>query len=410
MTLSSEERRVPTRGRAAPLLAATAVSVTGDGAFVVAAPLLAATLTSDPLTLSVVSASAALPWLIFGLPAGALTDRWPRRRTMIVADLARAAVLAAFAVLVLAGHATIVTLVLTVILIGAGQCFFDSASQGMIPALVGRDKDGLTRFNGWYWGLDITGRQLAGPTLGSAVFAASRVLPFAVDAVSFAVSAALVARLPETTPPATRVGVAASIREGVQFVARNRTLRSLALIACVNNSAYSIAMASFVLYAGQVLHVPAAGYGWLFAATAVGGVGAGWFAKPLTRRLSYRTTLAVGCLIQASTWFGVAATGNAWLSGVLFALLGAATTIATVALVSARQEATPDELLGRAVSVFRLLGVGVATVSALLGGVTATAFGLAAPLYVAALILAALGLGIASRPAVLTPPAHTPTE
>lgn len=396
MALSSQERRTATSGRAAPLLAATGISVTGDGAFTIAVPLLAVTLTGDPFTLSVVSASMALPWLLFGLPAGALADRWPRRRVMVAADLARAVVLGLFVTLLVAGHASIPALAAAAVLVGAGQCFFDSAAQGMIPALVGREKDALTQVNGRFWALDTAGRSLAGPTLGSAAFAVSRILPFAADAVSFLISAALVTRLPETTPPpaAGRPGIAVAIREGVQFVARHRRLRTLVLVVCVNNSAFNIAMATFVLYARQVMHVPAAGYGALFALAAAGGVITSWWAKPLTRRMSYRSMLAVNCLTQAIAWAGIAAVNNIWLTAVLLVQLGAGAGLGTVAVVSARQEHTPDELLGRAVSVFRLFGIGTATVSALLGGVIATGFGLAAPLYVAATVLVVLGLTI----------------
>src|SRR4051794_32376617 len=79
-----------------PLLAATGISVTGHGAVLAAAPLLAATLTSSPFWLSTVTTAVYLPWLVLGLPAGALADRWPRRRTMVSADLFRAFVLAIF--------------------------------------------------------------------------------------------------------------------------------------------------------------------------------------------------------------------------------------------------------------------------------------------------------------------------
>lgn len=406
MTISSEERRAAKPGRVAPLLFATAISVTGDGAFTVAVPLLAAALTRDPLTLSVVSASAALPWLLFGLHAGALTDRWPRRRVMIVADLVRAGTLAGFVALLAAGHASIALLAVTVVVVGIGQCLFDSAAQGIIPAIVGRDKDTLTKVNGRFWALDTAGRSLTGPALGSAAFAVARVLPFAVDAVSFLLSAAFVTRLPHTPappPPADgRPSITRSIIEGLRFVSGHRRLRALVAIACINNSAYSAAMAIFVLYATQILHVPAAGYGLLFVATATGGVAAGWWAKPLTRRLSYRAVLAVNCLTQGVAWAGIAAAGNVWFTALMLALLGAAASVGTVALVSARQEATPDELLGRVVSVFRLFGIGAASISALAGGAIAAAYSLAATLYTAGLVLIVLGAAIAARPALFS--------
>jgi len=187
--------------RAVPLLAATGISVTGDGAFLAAAPLLAAALTRDPFEVSLVTAAVYIPWLLFGLPAGALVDRWSRKRVMVLADLFRAAVVAVLVVLLVTGRVALPVLVVVVLLVGIAQCFFDSAAQAVIPTIVGRDKDTLAKVNGRYWTLDTVGRSLLGPPLGSAAFGLSRALPFAADAVSFLASALLVRHLPETSKP-----------------------------------------------------------------------------------------------------------------------------------------------------------------------------------------------------------------
>jgi MFS family permease len=388
MNTSTRERR--TFGGVAPLLAATAVSVTGDGATIAAVPLLASTLTTNPAQVGAVAAATMLPWLLFSLHAGALVDRWPRRRTMLTADLARAAVLTGVVALQLTGRLNLVALAVAVIILGASQCFFAAASAGMIPAIVGRDKTALTHVNGRYWAIDTAGRNLLGPTLGSVTFTLNRAVPFAADAVSFLLSAALVTRLPENTPArATKTSVAVDIRQGLTFIGRNRELRQLALLVVGNNSAYSLALATFVLYARRILHTPTAGYGALLAATAVGAILAGWWAKPLTRRLEARHALAVTCATQCAAWTAIAATGSPWVAGGALALLGAASNLGTVALVTRRQELTPDELLGRVTSVFRLAGVGITALAALAGGILAAHYGLHAPLITAAVILAA---------------------
>src|SRR5262245_42460108 len=109
------------------LLTATGVSVTGDGVLLAAGPLMVAAMTSNPVLVAAVAAAGPAAWLTVGLPAGALVDRWPRRRVMVAADLARCAVLAAFALLVAAGGAGIASLILAVFLVGVGSCFFDPA-------------------------------------------------------------------------------------------------------------------------------------------------------------------------------------------------------------------------------------------------------------------------------------------
>lgn len=372
-----------------PLLAATGISVTGDGAFLAAAPLLAASLTQDPVAVSVVTAGFYLPWLLFGLPAGALVDRWPRRRVMVAADLVRAGVLAVLVGLVLAGFASIPTLVCAVVVVGIAQCFFDSAAQATIPAVVGRDKTQLATVNGRFWALDTAGRSLLGPPLGSLTFAVTRWLPFLADAVTFVVSAVLVRQLPDT-PAATsgeRQRLGPAVRDGLRHLFGVPDLRVLALSMGLYNGAFNVAMAPFVLYATDELAVPSALYGVLLAMSAVGGVAAGWRAEPLTRRLTYRQTMAVAHLTQAVSWAGVALTQNPWVAAAMLAVLGAGSSLSSVALGSARQALTPDHLLGRVVSASRLLGLGGAGLGALLGGLVADGYGLTAPLVVASALL-----------------------
>jgi MFS family permease len=371
-----------------PLLASTAVSVTGDGAFIAAAPLLAASLTRNPVAVSTVTAAFYLPWLLTGLLAGVLVDRWPRRPVLVAADLVRAVILTMLAALVFIRAANVLFLVTVVLLVGIAQCFFDSAAQATIPAVVGRDKEALTHTNGRFWALDTVGRSLIGPPLGSTTFALNKTLPFLGDALTFFASAVLVSRLPRI--PASdgpREGLLAAVREGLQHLTHTRDLRVLAFSMGAYNFGYNLAIATFVLYAKDVLRVADAGYGVLLAAMAVGGVLAGWRAASLTRRLSYRQVQAAALLVQGLAWVGVALAPNAVVVGVLFAFLGAGSSLASVAVGSARQALTPDKLLGRVVSAFRLFGLGAAGLGALVGGVVADWQGLRAPLLVAAALL-----------------------
>jgi MFS family permease len=371
-----------------PLLASTAISVTGDGAFIAAAPLLAASLTRNPVAVSTVTAAFYLPWLLTGLLAGVLVDRWPRRPVLVAADLVRAVILTVLAVLVFVRAVNVLFLVIVVLLVGVAQCFFDSAAQATIPAVVGRDKEALTHTNGRFWALDTVGRSLIGPPLGSTTFALNKTLPFLGDALSFLASAVLVSRLPRV--PASdgpREGLLTAVREGLQHLIHTRDLRALAFSMGAYNFGYNLAIATFVLYAKDVLRVADAGYGVLLAAMAVGGVIAGWRAASLTRRLSYRQVQAAALLVQGLAWAGVALAPNAVVVGVLFAFLGAASSLASVAVGSARQALTPDKLLGRVVSTFRLFGLGAAGLGALVGGVVADWQGLRAPLLVAAALL-----------------------
>lgn len=383
-----------TIGRVGPLLASTGISVTGDGAFLAAAPLLAASLTRNPLAVSTVTAAFYIPWLIAGLPAGALADRWPRRAVMITADLLRAAALTALSILIVTGYATLQLLTATILIVGIARCFFDASSQAVIPLMVGRDKEILTKVNGRYWAVDTVGRSLAGPPLGSGVFTVSATLPFAADAASFVASAAFISRLPKMPAPGGHTSITAAIRAGLAHLLATPDLRTLALSMGAYNFAYNVSMAPFVLYATGTLHVAQGVYGVLLAVAALGGIATGWRAAPLTRQLSYRQMMAIAIGLQAASWFGIAAVSNVFAVGAFLALLGAASTLTSVAAGSARQALTPDDLLGRVVTAFRLFGGGAAGLGALTGGFVAREAGLRAPLWSAAALLGMAALAL----------------
>lgn len=135
----------------------------GQGAALTAMPLLAASVTRDPVAVSVVAASSYAAALLIGLPAGALVDRSPLRSTMVRADLTRVALLASLALAVVGGAASIPVITLAAFGLAVGACFFDPAAQAMVPAVVGRDAPALARVNGSLWTLDTLGAPSLAP-------------------------------------------------------------------------------------------------------------------------------------------------------------------------------------------------------------------------------------------------------
>lgn len=368
------------------LWASAGVSSVGDGAYVVAAPLLAAFITRDPLGVAAVSAAAVLPWLIVGPWAGAIVDRVPRRRVMVLADVVRALTLAVLVVLVVTGSASIAALAVTSFVIISGKAFSDAAAQASLPAIVGRDAGTLARANGRLYAAETVGQSVAGPPLGGLTFTAAPWAPFLFDAVSFGLSAALISRVPRRDVPERQAGqsVRAAIREGFAYVVGHRGLLALALAVAGYNVAYNMGFATLVLFAQESLGTSDLGFGLLIAVSALGAVVAGWRAAPLVKTLGTRGAVLAAGGVQAAAWCVLVTLSSPWLAAPAFALLGGATTLVTVAVVSERQVTVPDHLLGRVVSAFRLIGNGVAPLGSVLGGVIAASAGLRAPLLAAA--------------------------
>jgi MFS family permease len=369
----------------------------GDGVFLAALPLLAATLSRDPLRVSLVSFAGWLPWLLFGLVSGALVDRWDRRRVMWTVDAIRAVLVGVLALAVLAGWATIALLAVIGFLLGTGQTLVDNAAQSLIPALVGRNRQRLERANSQLYGARTVGQHFVGPPAGGLLFSLAAWVPFLADALSFAASSLLVARVrgrfrAQGAADAARAGLRAEIAQGLRWLLAHRLLRALAVLVGLMNLASMAGQAIMVLFAQEQLGLGSVGYGLLLAAHGLGGVLGSLVATRLGRHAGTATLLISAVLVRAVAWLVLGAVSDAWIAGVMLGISGITGAVFGVVGVSLRQAIVPDRLMGRVVSTFRVLGYGAVPVGAILGGAVAQALGLRAPFLLggAVLVVAAL--------------------
>jgi MFS family permease len=380
---------------------ANAVSYTGDGVLVSALPLFAVTVTKDPRLISLVSAAMFLPWLLLSLPAGAIVDRHDRVALMWRSQAVQFAVMGTATVLIMTRAAGIAVLAAAGFLLGCAEVVFSNAEQSALPALVPADL--LPRANGNQQVVLTIGETFAGPPLGSALFAVRAALPFGLDAVSFAGSAALLAGLPRaarsrTAQPRSEQRMRAQIAEGVRWLAGHRLLRTVALLLGVSNFSSQMGQATLVLLATQTLHVGTRGYGLLWTAAAIGSVLGGLVNPAITRRLGLLPSLTVAMATFAAVDAGIGLAPDFAVAAALMACNGFFVTMWNVVTVTLRQRIVPAELLGRVNSVYRMLGWGLMPLGALAGGFIAHAAGLRAA-YVVGGVLSGAAL-IAALPAL----------
>jgi MFS family permease len=378
---------------------ANAVSYAGDGALVSALPLFAVTVTKDPRLISLVSAAMFLPWLLLSLPAGAIVDRHDRVALMWRSQAAQFAVMGTATILIMTRMAGIAVLAAAGFLIGCAEVVYSNAEQSALPALVPADL--LPRANGNQQVVLTIGETFAGPPLGSALFAVRAALPFGLDALSFAGSAALLAGLPRTAQSRAKQSnqrMRAQIAEGVRWLAGHRLLRTVALLLGVSNFSSQMGQATLVLLATQTLHVGTRGYGLLWTAAAVGSVLGGLVNPAITRRLGLLPSLTVAMAAFAVADVGVGLAPNFAVAAALMACNGFFVTMWNVVTVTLRQRIVPAELLGRVNSVYRMIGWGLMPLGALAGGFVAHAAGLRAA-YVVAGVLSGAAL-LAALPAL----------
>ena len=368
---------------------ANAVSYAGDGALVSALPLFAVTVTRDPRLIALVSAAMFLPWLLLSLPAGAIVDRHDRVALMWRSQAVQFAIMGVLTVLIMTHAAGVAVLAAAGFLLGCAEVVFSNAEQSALPALVPADL--LARANGNQQVVLTIGETFAGPPLGSALFAVRAALPFGLDAVSFAGSAALLAGLPRTersraVRPRSEQRMRAQIAEGVRWLAGHRLLRTVALLLGVSNFSSQMGQATLVLLATQTLHVGTRGYGLLWTAAAVGSVLGGLVNPVIARRLGLLPSLIVAMAAFAVADAGVGLAPDFAVAAALMACNGFFVTMWNIVTVTMRQRIVPAELLGRVNSAYRMIGWGLMPLGALAGGFVAHAAGLRASFIVAGVL------------------------
>jgi MFS family permease len=366
------------------LLASSWTSNLGDGIALAAGPLLVASLTSDAFLVALAATVQWLPPLLFGLLAGAVTDRLDRRLIVATVDTCRAVVLAVLTAAVATDHVSIVAVLGTLFVLATAEVFADNSSQTLLPMLVARED--LAVANSRLQTGFVTVNQLAGPPLGAALFTVGAAWALGVQAVVVLLGAVLVTRV--VLPPAEpdggpRRALRHDIAEGLRWVRHNPAVRTLVLTITIFNVTFGAAWSVLVLYATERLGLGAVGFGLVSTVSALGGIAGtvayGW----ITRRVSLGNLLRVGLVIETLTHLVLALTTSPWVALPVFFVFGAHAFVWGTTSITVRQRAVPQALQGRVGSV-NLVGVfGGLVVGSGIGGVLAQHGGVTAPFWFA---------------------------
>jgi len=365
------------------LLASSIVTNVGDGIALAAGPLLVAAQTRDPLLVSMALLSQQLPNLLFGIPAGAIADRFDRRRIVAGVNLARAAVLAVLAGTIVGGTADIAVILLALFVLGTAEIFADVASSSLLPRVVRREDLGIG--NARLTSSFLLTNQLLAPPIGAFLFSVGMALPFGANAACFALGGLLVMRVATDVAEVATEGEGRDLRaemvEGLRWLIAHPPMRTLALTIVAFNVTYGAAWAVLVLYASERLGMDALGFGLLTTAIAIGGVvGTASYGR-LERRFSLADIMRVGLLIETGTHLVLALTTSPHIALVTMVVFGAHAFVWGTTSTVVRQRAVPDELLGRVTGIYIVGVVGGIVVGTPIGGLLARTFGITAPFW-----------------------------
>ncbi len=360
----------------ARLFFASSITNLGDGVSVLAFPWLASLITRDPFLISLVGFATRLPWLLFTLPAGVITDRANRLRLIVNADLLRFVLTALVVGVILVipefppaqPGLWIAALAALAFCLGSAEVLRDNAAQTLLPSIV--RKEDLEVANGRLWTIEHIMGHFVGPPLAGVLIALALPLPFALDAVSFLVAALLILRIP-VTPRAARPlrKPREEVAEAWSWLKAHPVILRLAVMLGFMNLISMMSLTLIVLISQDILGLDAAQHGLLLAVAAFGGVAGGLWGPKVIGWMGNQISLFVAIVLIALGLALIALTNQIWVVAMALFVESFAALLWNIVTVSYRQRVIPDDLLGRVNSVYRFFGWGGAPIGALLAGV-----------------------------------------
>jgi MFS family permease len=346
-----------------------AISTLGSAASGVVFPLLILDLTQSPAVTGIASALAALPYLFFSLPAGALVDRWNRKRVMMLCDTVRALNMASVPLAMIFNLLTVGQLFANAFIEGTMFVFFNTAETAALPRVVARAQ--LPAANSLNSVADTTAF-LVGPSVGTFLYGAvSRTAPFIVDSISYIVSVVSLFFI-RTPVQAERVEarrhLLAEIREGISWWWTRPFLRFMAFL----NSGLNLSNSPIILImivSARALGAPDAAIGVLFSVGAIGGICGALVGPRIQRRFTYGQAVPSIVLYGAIVLPLLGLAPNLLVLGIAAALVFGVGPAYDVVQYSYRLAMIPDNLQGRVNSSFRLVAWGSRPLGAAICGV-----------------------------------------
>ena len=373
------------------LWSATAISNLGDGIAAVAYPWLASAVTRSPFLIALSVVVSRLPWLVFTLFAGVLTDRFNRKRIVVAMNVFNGLltlVVAAFVYLerdslpslneltsitdLETNYSLYFVILITAFLFGLAEVLSDNNAQTMMHAVV-QEKD-LEKANGRMWSAESLTNSFIGPPLGSFIVSIAIFLPFFVDAVTFFIAAALIAVMKPTVKSfkpeekSGKINFRAEIKEGFGWLWQHELLRPMAIILGLVNGIAALSGAIFILFAQEVLETTVFIFAVLGTAAAVGGILGGLLGPKVSAKIGRGRSLALALFTMPLMALLIGFSSLWYLVWVFVALETFTAVLWNVVTVSLRQSLIPSHLLGRVNSVYRFFAWGTIPIGTLLGG------------------------------------------
>lgn len=372
------------------LWSATAISNLGDGISGIAYSWLASAVTRSPFLIAAAGFASRLPWLIFTLHAGVITDRFDRRKLIVGMDSFRGFLTIIVGAVVLLNQDSLpsldeltsitdlethwglyLTFVATAFLFGMAEVLRDNSAQSFMPSVVA--KENLEKANGRMWSAESLTNSFIGPPLGSLLIGVAIFLPFFVDAGTFFIAVALLATIkgnfrPVLEQPREKVNFKVEIMEGFTWLWNHTLLRPLAIILGCMNGVGTLVGVTFILFAQEVLGTSVFVFSILGTAGAIGGIVGGLLAPKISEKIGSGPALWIALIAGPLGYLIVGFTSSWQVVWVVTVFESFVAVLWNTITVSLRQSIIPSNLLGRVNSVYRFFAWGSIPIGMFLGG------------------------------------------
>ena len=350
------------------------ISSVGTRVSMLAFPLFVLALTHSPAQAGLIGAMRALPYALLILPAGALVDRWNRKRVMILCDIGRAMALGSIPIALILGHLTIAQLYIVSLVEGTLFTFFGLAEKACLPHVVSKEQLPAAAAQGMV--IDSVS-ELIGPSIGGVLYSIGRAVPFLTDAISYGASVLslflIKVQFQEERDHAP-LHLWADIKEGLSWLWKQPLLRFLALLTG-GMIAPVIGYSLILIVIAQSQHASAFTIGVIFACGGIGSILGAFLVPPLQKRFSFGQLMIGSTWIWALTWLLFAFAPNPLVLGIVTAVSFIIVPIFLSVQFGYRLALIPDHLQGRVNSVFGLIAFGSEPIGLAVTGILLQAFG-----------------------------------
>lgn len=357
------------------LVSGQVVSLLGSQFSLIAFPLLALFLTGSPAQAGLIGSMRLIPYFLLSLPAGALIDRWDRKRVMMLCDIVRGISLGSIPVAFALGHLTILQLYLVSLIEGTFFVFFDLAEVACMPRIVGREQIvAATNQNEMARNVGF----LLGPALGGAIYGLGKFVPFLLDAVSYLASVFSLSRI-RTQFQGERTGkpekLWLEIRVGLLWIWHQPLIFFIACTGALMHLFLDGFVLLIIVIGQHILHATPFMIGLVLAMDGAGSMVGSVLSARFSKQLSFRVAFMGGYWLLAIFWFLLPLARNMIELGIIVAVLYMVGLIADLAQFGYRRTLIPDELQGRVNGVFRLISYSGAPLGLALSGLLLQNFG-----------------------------------